>query len=242
VELYALFDELIRELATVLWGRDWSSLTVQSVPAGASVWIDEQFQGRTPLSIPYLLPGSRELRLQVSGYLPVSRTIELSPYTEGVENISLSPRPREEFFLDSIPPGAAVYRGSEWLGTTPLGVEKPDELSRLLLRRGGYLDFPLYLPPAVEESVSAGLKPDSFDPGELQRRRRDQLYRAFGAFALSVPFPLFLGGYRGDYLAIGEDISALTYGYVGTFALSSALFVNLLVRLVRYLQEADRKA
>jgi hypothetical protein len=242
VELYDLFDELIAGLATVLWGRDWSSLTVQTVPPGASVWLDDQFRGRTPLSLPYLEPGGRELRLQVSGYRPVLRMIDLFPYAEEVQTVTLTPQPREEFVLDSNPSGAAVYRGSEWLGTTPLGVEKPEELSRLLLRRGGYLDFPLYTPPAVEESVSAELKPESFDPGELQRRRRDELYRAFGAFALSVPFPLFLGGYRADYLAVGEDSSYLYYGYIGTFALSSGLFVNLLVRLVRYLQAADRKA
>jgi len=241
-ELYERFDELIVELATVLWGRDWSSLTVQTVPPGASVWVDEVFRGRTPLSIPYLLPGSKEMRVEVPEYQPVLRTIELSPYTEEIQRITLIPQAREALTLDSNPSGAAIYRGSEWLGTTPLSVEKPEELSRFLLRREGYLDFPLYAYPTIEQSVTADLLPESLDPAEIQKRRRDELYRAFGAFALSLPFPLFFGGYRSDYQAVGADISGWTFAYVGTFAVSSSLFVNLVVRVIRYLQAADRKA
>jgi hypothetical protein len=242
IELYELSDELIVQLATVLWGRDWSSLTVQTVPPGASIWIDDVFQGRTPLSIPYLLPGSKEVRAQASGYQSVERTIELFPYTDQVQQITLVPQALDTFILDSNPEGAAVYWGSEWLGTTPLSVEKPEELSRFLLRREGYLDFPLYAGPTLEQSITADLMPDNLDPPEIQNRRRGELYRAFGVFALSIPFPVFLGGYLRDYRAVGADVSGLTYAYFGSFAVSSALFVNLAVRLIRYLKAADRKA
>jgi hypothetical protein len=242
IELYDLFDELIAELATLLWGRDWSSLTVQTEPPGASVWIDEVFQGRTPLSVPYLLPGSKQMRVQTSGYQSVTRTVGLSPYVEEVQQITLIPEEGEVITLESDPGGAAVYRGSEWLGTTPLSVEKPEELSRFLLRREGYLDFPLYAHPTLEQSITAELMPEEIDPPEIQNRRRDELYRAFGAFALSIPVPLFVWGLRYDYQAVGKEIDGFTYAYIATFAVSSALFVNLAVRLIRYLQAADRKA
>jgi hypothetical protein len=258
IELYDLFDDLIAELATVLWGRDWSSLAVQTVPPGASVWIDEEFQGRTPLSIPYLLPGGRQLSVQSPGYQSVTRTIELSPYDEQVQRITLVPRLREVVTLDSDPAGATVYRGSEWLGTTPLSIEKPEELSRLLLRREGYLDFPLYARPTVEPSITAALLPDSLDPSEIQDRRRDELYRALGVFVLSIPIPMFSWGYRNDYIATATSLqlegktqqsqealdtaNVLTAVSLGTMAVSGGLFVNLLVRLVRYLRAADRKA
>ena len=258
IEMYDLFDQLITELATVLWGRDWSSLTVQTVPSGASVWIDGQFQGRTPLGIPYLLPGGRQLLVQDPGFESVTRTIELSPYAEQVERFTLVPRPREVLTLDSNPAGATVYKGSEWLGTTPLSVEKPEELSRLLLRREGYLDFPLYARPTVEPSITAALFPDSLDPSEIQDRRRDELYRALGVFVLSIPIPMFSWGYRNDYIATATSLqhegktqqsqealdtaNVLTAVSLGTMAVSGGLFVNLLVRLVRYLRAADRKA
>jgi hypothetical protein len=244
VELYELSDQLIVELATVLWGRDWSSLTVQTVPEGASVWIDEVFQGRTPLSIPYLLPGGKEMRLELPGYRTVLRPIELSPYAEELQQITLAPEQRESFTLDSIPPGAAVYGGSEWLGTTPLSIEKPEELSRFLLRREGYLDFPLYIYPTTEQTITADLLPDKVDPAEIQDRRRNELYRAFAAFALSLPFPIFVADYWTDYTVQGEQATAdaLSYAYFATLGLTSGLLVNLMVRLIRYLKAADRKA
>jgi len=258
VELYDLFDELAVELATILWGRDWSSLTVQTEPPGASVWIDEVFQGRTPLSIPYLLPGSKQIRVESSGYKTVSRTIELSPYAEQVQRITLVPQARQTFTLSSDPAGAAVYWGSEWLGTTPLSVEKPEELSRYLLRREGFLDFPLYGDPTLEQSVTAELVPEDFDPRELQDHRRKQLYRALGVFALSIPIPMFSWGYRNEYIATAKELDPLLQSpesraaldkanifsgvYLGTMAVSGGLFANLLVRLIRYIRSADRKA
>jgi hypothetical protein len=242
VELYDQADGLIMELATVLWGRDWSSLTVRTEPPGASVWIDTEFQGRTPLDIPYLRPGARELRVEASGYEPVHMEVELVPYLHETQDITLLPQVQETFRLESEPAGAAVFRGSQWLGTTPLRIEKPEEINRLLLRREGYLDFPLYAQPGVGDSVTVRLVPDSIDPAEIQTRRRNEMYGAFGIFALSIPFPLFLSGYMGDYRAAGRDTQLLTYAYIGTFALSASLFVNLALRLVRYLRAADRKA
>ncbi len=242
IELYEQFDELVVQLATILWGRDWSSLSVQTVPPGASVWIDEEFQGRSPLIIPYLLPGKKQLRVHSEGYQTLSRTIELAAYEQLMQQIALTPQPRQTFTLNSDPPGATVYRGSEWLGTTPLSIEEPEELGRFLLRREGYLDFPLYLEPSVDQSQSAELLPQQLDPTEMQTRRRNELYGAFGAFALSVPLPMFFGSYRREYRDMGMDISWLTYAYFGTYAISGGLFVNLLVRLIRYLRAADRKA
>ncbi|UCF98759.1 MAG: PEGA domain-containing protein [Spirochaetaceae bacterium] len=250
-ELYDLVDDLVAELASVLWGRDWSSLRVETNPPQAAVWIDDSYQGRSPLTIPYLLPGEREIRVQAPGFRSVVRTIDLTPYSEAVQEITLAPQPGESFSINSDPEGAAVYEGSEWLGTTPLSIEKPDDLRRFLLRQQGYLDFPLYADSAVGETVTAALDLEDLDPAGIQSRRRDELYRAFGAFALSLPVPLFLWGFGYDYYVIAQvgapaeaeqTATALYYSYLATVAVSGGLFVNLLVRLVRYLKAADRKA
>ena len=102
------------------------------------------------------------------------------------------------------------------------------------------------------------LVPEDYDPQGLQDRRRRQLYRALGAFAFSIPIPMFCWGYRNDYIATANELEFLgktaesqialdkadVFGvvYLGTTALSSGLFVNLLVRLIRYIRAADRKA
>jgi len=250
-QLYEISDDLTGELASILWGRDWASLRVDTEPKGASVWIDGSFQGRAPLEIPYLIPGSRELKVQASGYQSVVRSISLDPYTESVQQIVLPLEPGDSFELESEPAGAEVYEGSNWLGTTPLSVEKPDDLNRFLLRKEGYLDFPLYAGSGVAGTVTTRLSLDETDPLRIQNQRRDELYSAFGFFALSIPIPLFLWGYANDY-AVGYSLSkeerfmaaglAFYYSYYGALALSASLFVNMMVRLVRYIRAADRKA
>ena len=257
-ELYEISDKLTGELASILWGRDWTSLRVETEPPSASVWLDDTFRGRTPLEIPYLIPGSRELRVQAPGYQSVVRLIDLHPYTEAVQQIVLPREPGDSFELESEPAGAAVYAGSKWLGTTPLSVEKPDDLNRFLLRKEGYLDFPLYAGLGVAETLTVPLALDETNPLQIQNQRRDELYRAFGFFALSIPIPLFFWGFANDY-AVGYSLAindlnfdeadrfrtaglVFYYGYYGTLAVSTSLFVNMMVRLVRYLRAADRKA
>jgi two-component system chemotaxis response regulator CheY len=239
-ELYEISDELTGELASILWGRDWASLRVETEPPGASVWLDESFQGRTP------------------GYQSVVRLVDLPPYTEALQQIALPLEPGDFFEVDSEPTGAAVYAGSNWLGNTPLSVEKPDDLNRFLLRKEGYLDFPLYTGSGVEEKVTIPLISDDIDPLEIQNQRRDELYRAFGFFAISIPIPLFFWGFASDY-AVGYSLAindlnfdeserfraaglVFYYGYYGTLAVSTSLFINMMVRLVRYLRASDRKA
>ncbi len=177
--------------------------------------------------------------------------IDLHPYTEAVQQIVLPLEPGDSFELDSEPAGAEVYAGSNWLGTTPLSVGKPDDLNRFLLRKEGYLDFPLYADSGVAETVTARLTLDETDPLQIQNQRRDELYRAFGFFALSIPIPLFFWGYANDY-AVGYSLAkeerfrsaglVFYYSYYGTLAVSTSLFINMMVRLVRYLRAADRKA
>jgi hypothetical protein len=256
MELYTLVEELIPELASILWGRDWSSLRVETVPEQAAVWIDDRFQGRSPLEIPYLLPGTRLLRVEAPGFSPVEHSLELTPFSEEIHQITLEPRPGDTFSLDSDPSAAAVYDGSRWLGTTPLELEKPEDIRRFLLRREGYLDFPLYADGDVEQVLSTNLIPDDLDPSAIQNRRRDEMYKAFGLFALSLPVPILLWNYGYDFRVLaavreqdGEDPSQaeyyanLTFGLsLGTMAVSGGLLVNLVLRVIRYLQAADRRA
>jgi len=69
---------------------------------------------------------------------------------------------------------------------------------------------------------------------------------------------MFSWGYRGDYIRTAQELeiqgkmaesqaaldTANIYGgvFLGTVAVSGGLFANLLVRLIRYIRAADRKA
>jgi hypothetical protein len=56
-----------------------ASLTLESDVPGASVFIDRQFVGNTPLSLDKLAPGSKRVQLTATGFDSVQKTIDLSP-------------------------------------------------------------------------------------------------------------------------------------------------------------------
>ena len=73
-----------------------ASLTLDSDVPGASVFIDRQFVGNTPLSLDKLQPGSKRVQLTATGFDSVQKTIELSPGPNAinirVKEVSLSAR------------------------------------------------------------------------------------------------------------------------------------------------------
>ncbi|HEX8031342.1 MAG TPA: PEGA domain-containing protein [Vicinamibacterales bacterium] len=73
-----------------------ASLTLESDVAGASVFIDRQFVGNTPLTLDKLQPGSKRVQLTATGFDSVQKTIELNPgpnaVTIRVKEVSLNAR------------------------------------------------------------------------------------------------------------------------------------------------------
>jgi hypothetical protein len=63
-----------------------ASLKLETDIPGASVFIDRQFVGNTPLSLDKLAPGSKRIQLTATGFDSVQKTIELSP---GDNNITM---------------------------------------------------------------------------------------------------------------------------------------------------------
>jgi hypothetical protein len=56
-----------------------ASLRLESDVPGASVFIDRQFVGNTPLTLNDLQPGSKRVQLTATGFDSIQRTIELNP-------------------------------------------------------------------------------------------------------------------------------------------------------------------
>jgi hypothetical protein len=73
-----------------------ASLTLETDVPGASVFIDRQFVGNTPLSLDQLEPGSRRVQVTATGFDSVQKTIDLSPgpnaVTIRVREVSLNAR------------------------------------------------------------------------------------------------------------------------------------------------------
>jgi hypothetical protein len=57
------------------------TLVVESRPVGATVYVDGQALGVTPLSLPDLAPGTRRIRLQLAGFSPWVTTAQVQAGT-----------------------------------------------------------------------------------------------------------------------------------------------------------------
>jgi hypothetical protein len=56
-----------------------AALNVESDVKGASVFVDRQFAGTTPLKLDRLEPGAKQIKLTADGYEGIERSVELSP-------------------------------------------------------------------------------------------------------------------------------------------------------------------
>lgn len=65
-------------------------LNVVSVPEQARVFLDNDYQGKTPVTISSVTPGTHELRVELAGHAPVTRTVTLASGTEGTEEFKMS--------------------------------------------------------------------------------------------------------------------------------------------------------
>lgn len=73
-----------------------ASLQLESDVPGASVFIDRNFVGNTPLSLDKLEPGTKRVQLTATGFDSVQKTIELNPgpnvITMRIKEVSLNAR------------------------------------------------------------------------------------------------------------------------------------------------------
>ena len=103
-------------LALKLKGKA-ARLRVVSVPEQARVFVDDDFQGKTPLSLSTVRPGEHVLRIELDGYAPLTRTVTLENAGETTEEFTLeSTLGRLEIITD--PPGAKIMLDGRAAGTT----------------------------------------------------------------------------------------------------------------------------
>ena len=106
-----------------------AQLKVVSTPEGARVFIDDDFKGKTPLDLYSVRPGEHSLRVEVEGYAPATRTVEIANAGESTEEFTLeSTLGRIEII--TTPPGARVFIDGKSAGTT---AEQGDSVKSKLL-------------------------------------------------------------------------------------------------------------
>src|SRR5450756_386812 len=102
----------------LLQGRA-ASLNIRSFPSGATVFLDEQQVGTTPLVLPHVTPGTHAIQIRVSGWdvWNGTTTAVRGSTTQVIANMTHA---AYSVIVTSTPPGAKVALDGATKGVTPL--------------------------------------------------------------------------------------------------------------------------
>lgn len=116
----------------------WAEYQINSQPAGASVFIDDELKGSTPLMLK-VEEGRRELRIQAERYKPFEQTLGVVAGQDlTIPAVDLIPADGL-LTLDSTPSGAAVILNKEYRGSTPITLAlAADTQQNISLYKAGY--------------------------------------------------------------------------------------------------------
>ena len=139
--------------------RDAATLEITSDPDDAEVYIDDEYVGRTPLTVT-LLSGTHTVVIKKEGYLPYSTTLTLD--AGDVRTIHAELKPEIGWIrITSNPSGADVYVDGEYRGDTPGTYEVHPGTHRIRIILDHYFEYSTTVEVAANETreLSVVLRP-----------------------------------------------------------------------------------
>ncbi|HOD86015.1 MAG TPA: PEGA domain-containing protein [Methanoculleus sp.] len=139
------------------------SIHVTSSPSSAAIYLNGQYKGVTPLTIPDLSPGTYSLEAEHQGYQSDSSTVTVRSGQQSSIQFTLTPIEQYgSIKVTSSPSGAYVYMDGKYRGQTPLTLTSVSAGKHTIeLDLAGYYDWTstLSVSPGVTSSISAHLSP-----------------------------------------------------------------------------------
>ena len=172
------FSEEVRELSVNAGDRQTLSLVLKglpgtlglvSLPEGARFYVNDEFRGKSPLTIPNLAPGDYTVRAELAGYGTETRTVTLANGATAREEFRLS-NTMGRLEIRSAPVGAQVLLDGKVVGTTRSkdpGAEQSDPLMvpdvlegehTVVLKLDGYADAVRHPQVKSEETLQLGVR------------------------------------------------------------------------------------
>ncbi|MEH6582719.1 MAG: PEGA domain-containing protein [Halioglobus sp.] len=116
-------------------------ITFNSQPAGASVFVDDELLGKTPLAEQAIEAGEHLLRIEASRYLPAEQALTVTG-REVPQTIEMALAPAwAEVTITSTPAGATLLADGDPMGTTPLIAELLQGERQLILQQTGFASW-----------------------------------------------------------------------------------------------------
>ncbi|OHD12647.1 MAG: hypothetical protein A2Z96_06340 [Spirochaetes bacterium GWB1_48_6] len=166
-----------------LLGRLTTDLTLKIDPPTTRIYLDGELKGVGVAELPYWEPGDYILRLEGLGLVTKTETLSLVAGDLQVVERTMERESLLSHTLVSVPPGADVYLGSLWLGSTPLEIPVSTEKA---LVQFFYPDFEESswslsrnnLPPPVVTLEPLGTRMTAL-------QAKDRFYWSLAAFSIS---------------------------------------------------------
>ncbi|MAC33170.1 MAG: hypothetical protein CME38_06135 [Haliea sp.] len=131
-------------------------LSVTSHPAGATLWLEGENCGTTPVESLSLPPGEYQLRLEHPRYLPHQQTLAIEGRGEQ-QTLAVDLLPAwADLRVDSSPGGATVHIDGEAVGSTPATLEVLQGERRLVLELAGFAPLTRKLDLVAGETQDLG--------------------------------------------------------------------------------------
>lgn len=139
------------------------SISVESSPAGADIYLDGNYRGRAPLTLSGLWPGEYTVSAEMAGYRTFTTTTSVSSDTHSSVFCPLTPMSTSgSLYILSTPADATVTLDGMYKGRTPLTINNVAAGAHILqLDSPNYYDWKstVEIPTGGTRTVSATLNP-----------------------------------------------------------------------------------
>ena len=245
--------EISSRLKTLILGHPWSEIQFNFLPKDAVVHVLDN-TGLIVTEDPcFYYPGTYNIEISKSGYISKEMTVEISENETKVVSAVLEEQKKTIISLQTFPSGANLYSGSMWLGKTPVLIENPLAPSLLTVKLEGYNDSKYIFTSKDDRDIRIFLHSDLMNYDEIVHNKRNQFYKSFSYFLLSMPLSLVSYGFSSDYgytynrevlntYSSSESdrlmqLSTTWYNvYLSSVFINVTLFINTIIDLVDYIR------
>jgi len=245
--------EISSRLKTIILGRPWSAIQFNLTPKDSIVWIKNSKVLLVTEDPGFYFPGIYSIEISKPGYTSKEISTEISANETKVIDVKLEKKEKTIISLQTFPSGADLYSGSIWLGKTPLLLENPLTPSLLTLKLEGYNDSKYIFKSKDDRDIRIFLHTDLINKEKIIQSNRNQFYKSFSYFLVSLPISIVSYGLSYDYgYAYNREvlntfqsseadrlmqISTTWYNvYLSSVFINITLFVNTFFDLLDYIK------
>ncbi len=140
------------------------AIYAQSSPAGAAIYMNGNYYGYSPITIPNLPPGTYSMKASISGYTPDTQLINVysgqtATYYPTLQPSPPAPRSTGTVSVSSNPDHASIYVDGSYQGTAPMTVTLYPGSHAFRLTLPGYSDYTttIYVNANTNQKLNANM-------------------------------------------------------------------------------------